>query len=78
MLAIALFIDRYTNKDMSETDKTDIKHCWLVHWKDKLGMPARTARQVMRTYCDSYNITPEFLDHVMDRDCWPESNLMDE
>jgi hypothetical protein len=78
MLAIALFIDRYTNKDMSKTDKTDIEHRWLVRWKDKLGMPARTPRQVMRTYCNLYNITPKFLDHAMDWDCWPESNLVDE
>jgi hypothetical protein len=78
MLAIALFIDRYTNKDMSKTDKTDIEHRWLARWKDKLGMPTRTPRQVMRTYCNSYNITPEFLDHAMDWDCWPESDLADE
>jgi hypothetical protein len=75
MLAIALFINRYTKKELSETDRTDIKHKWLGRWKEKLGMPARTPPQVMQTYGDLNNITPEFLDLAMVWDCWPESNL---
>jgi hypothetical protein len=48
MLAIALFINRYTKKELSETDRTDIEHKWLGRWKEKLGMPACTPRQVMQ------------------------------
>jgi hypothetical protein len=77
MLAIALFINRYTKKELSKTDWTDIEHKWLGCWKEKLGMPAHTPRQVMQTYCDSNNITPEFLNLAMDWDCWPESDLPD-
>ena len=78
MLAIALFIDRYTKRDMSESERGDIETKWIGRWKEKLGMPAKTPRQVMRTYCDSNNITPEFLDLAMDWDCWPDSDLADE
>ena len=74
MLAIALFIDRYTKQDLSATDKDVIEQQWLKHWKDKLGMPARTPRQVMRTFCDAHNITNNLLDQAMDWDCWPESD----
>ena len=77
MLAIALFIDRYTNKEMSDKEKADLENRWLGCWKDKLGMPARTPRQVMHTYCKAFNITPEFLDQAMDWDCWPESDVAD-
>jgi hypothetical protein len=72
MLAIALFINRYTKKELSESDWSDIKHKWLGRWKNKVGMPARTPRQVMRMYCNANNITPEFLDLGMDWECWPE------
>jgi hypothetical protein len=75
MLAIALFINRYTKKEMSKSNWTDIEHIWLGRWKEKVGMPARTLRQVMRTSCDTNNITPELLDLAMDWDCWPESDL---
>jgi hypothetical protein len=37
----------------------------------KLGQPARTPRQVMQTYCNNYNITPDHLDQAMDWECWP-------
>ncbi len=77
MLAIALFINPYTKKELSDTDWTDIEHKWLGSWKEKLGMPARTPRQVMQTYCDTNNITPEFLDQAMNWDCWPQSDLPD-
>jgi hypothetical protein len=77
MLAIALFIHLYTKKEMSESKRSDLKHKWLGCWKEKLGMPARTPRQVMQTYCDMNNITLEFLNLVMDWECWPESNHAD-
>ncbi len=63
---------------MSESERGDIETKWIGRWKEKLGMPAKTPRQVMRTYCDSNNITPEFLDSAMDWDCWPDSDLADE
>jgi hypothetical protein len=55
----------------------DIEHKWLGCWKEKLRMPAHTPLQVMQMYCDSNNITPEFLDQAMDWDRWPEPDLPD-
>ena len=71
MLAIALYIDRYT-KDISDTERSTIKSCWLDKYKAKLGQPGRTPRQIMRTYCDNYNITPDHLNQAMDWECWPD------
>jgi len=78
MLAIALFIDRYTKQSLNSADKDRLEQQWLNRWKDKLGMPARTPRQVMRTYCDFNNITVDFLDEAMDWECWPDSDPPDE
>ena len=71
MLAIALYIDRYT-KDISTTECFTIKSCSLDKYKAKLGQPGRTPRQIMRTYCNNYNITPDHLDQAMDWECWPD------
>jgi hypothetical protein len=76
MLAIALYIDRYI-KDTTDQDRSAIESRWVEKWNAKLGQPARTPRQIMRTYCDNYNITPDNLDWAMDWDCWPECVLMD-
>ena len=76
MLAIALYIDRYT-KDISDSERSAIETRWLDRWKSKLGQPARTPRQVMRTFCDNYNITPDHLDCALDWDCWPDCDPTD-
>ena len=73
MLMIALYIDRYT-KDISATDRSTIESRWLDKYRAKLGQPGRTPRQIMRTFCDNYNITPNHLDQAMDWDCWPDSD----
>jgi hypothetical protein len=41
MLAIALYIDRYT-KDITENARSAIESRWIDKWKAKLGQPART------------------------------------
>ena len=76
MLAIALYIDRYI-KDSSDQDRSAIESRWVEKWNAKLGQPARTPRQIMRTYCDNYNITPDNLDRAMDWECWPADTPMD-
>jgi hypothetical protein len=73
MLAIALYIDRYI-KDISATKRSTIKSRWLDKYRAKLGQPGRTPRQIIRTYCDNYNITPDHLDQAMDWECWPDSD----
>jgi hypothetical protein len=76
MLAIALFLDRY-KLDMSKADWSQLESKWLSWRKDKIGQPARTPRQVMRTYCDTLNITPEHLDLAMMWESWPDDVLSD-
>jgi len=73
MLAVALFIERH-KQSLSDVERNSIESKWLTRWKDKLGMPARTPRQIMRTFCDAHNITEDFLDRAMDWDCWPDSD----
>jgi hypothetical protein len=68
MLAIALYIDRYT-KDIYATNCSTIESCWLDKYMAKLGQPGRTPRQIMRTFCDNYNITTDHLDQALDWDC---------
>ena len=71
MLAIALYINRYL-KDVTDSERSAIESRWIEKYKEKLGQPARTPRQIMQTYCDNYNITPDYLDQAMDWDCWPD------
>jgi hypothetical protein len=78
MLAIALFIDWYTKQELTATNKDRLEQQWLTCWKEKLGMPARTPRQVMQMYCDVNNITEDFLAKAMDWECWPESDPLDD
>jgi hypothetical protein len=76
MLTIALFLDRYKS-DMSEADWSQLKLKWLSQWKDKIGQPALTPRQVMCRYCDTLNITPEHLDLAMMWESWLDDVLSD-
>jgi hypothetical protein len=71
MLAVALFVDRYTKADLSAADRSDIEQRWLSCWKEELRRPARMPRQVMRTYCETYNISEDNVDQAMDWECWP-------
>ena len=66
-----LYIDRYT-KDISATERSTIKSCWLNKYRAKLGQPGCTPCQIMRTNCDNYNITPGHLNQAMDWECWPD------
>jgi hypothetical protein len=72
MLAIALSVERH-KKQLSESEKLAIKETWVARWKDKVGQPARTARQVIRAYCNDLYISVDHLADAMDWDCWPEA-----
>jgi hypothetical protein len=72
MLAVALFVNWYTKADLSDAQRSKIEQDWLACWKEELGRPGRTPRQVMRTYCEMHNISSEDVDDAMDWDCWPE------
>jgi hypothetical protein len=46
MLAIALFVEHHKNQ-LTNSEKTSIEDKWVARWKDKLGQPTHTPRQVM-------------------------------
>ena len=73
MLVMALFLECYTKKDHSDAGWTSIETKWLGRWKEKLGHPAWTPRQVMHTYCKLTNIALDSLDLAMDWDRWPDT-----
>ena len=73
MLAIALFVERHKNQ-LSDSEKSSIEDKWVARWKDKIGQPTRTPRQVMRTYCEDLDISPDHLAQAMDWECWPTSD----
>ncbi len=59
-------------KDLSLSLRDVIEQEWLAKWKDQLGNPTSTPRQVMRTYVEALNITITVagLDEETDWSCW--------
>ncbi len=47
-----------------------VKKEWLVWWKDRLGNPSTTPRQVLWSYVEDLGITVVGLDA-----CWDEDNV---
>jgi hypothetical protein len=74
MLAAAICIERYMKKDLSAPLRDGIKQEWLTKWKDRLGHPTSTPRQVMRTYVEALDITVASLDEEMDWSCWDDGD----
>jgi hypothetical protein len=77
MLATAICIKRYMTKDLSAPIRDAIEQEWLAKWKDRLGNPTSTPRQVMRTYVESLDITVASLDEAMDWSCWEDGDVDD-
>ena len=71
MLAMALFLERYTKSTMTSTDRDKIESAWLQRWKERLGNPSRLPRKAMKTYLEEMDITPDVLDDQMEWECWP-------
>jgi hypothetical protein len=74
MLALALFIEHH-KQSLLDSERNEIESKWLAHWKECLGQPARTPRQVMHTYCDVMSVTTDTLNLAMDWECWPELDV---
>jgi hypothetical protein len=70
MLATAICLERYMTHDLSASSRNAIEKEWVTKWKERLGHPTITPRQVMRTYVDNLDITVADLDNEMDWDCW--------
>ncbi len=56
---------RHSHK-ISKAEKSSIEEKWTAYWRDKLGQPNRTPRQVMWAYCDELDIMTEHLITAMD------------
>jgi hypothetical protein len=78
MLAMALFLERYVKKLMSQADRDKIEAAWLQRWKERLGNPSRMPRKVMKAYLEYMDISPEMLDTQMDWESWPENDDMED
>ena len=74
MLALDLFNECH-KQSLSDSERNEIESKWLARWKERLGQPACTTRQVMHMYCDVMNITTNTLNLAMDWECWPESDV---
>jgi hypothetical protein len=78
MLATAICLKRYMKQDMSATLQDSIEKEWLDRWKERLGNPTQTPRQILRAYVKELDITVAGLDDVMEWDYWDNSNPEDQ
>ena len=58
----------------SRLDRKGVAHCW----KERLGNPTQTPRQVLRTYVEELDITVASLDDAMDWDLWDDDGFDDD
>ena len=72
MLATAICLERYMKNDMSDTIRDSIEKEWLDRWKERLGNPTQTPRQVLRTYVQELDITVAGLDDAMEWEFWDD------
>ncbi len=56
--------------DMSATLRDSIEKEWLDRWRERLGNPTQTPRQVLRAYVEELDITVAGLDDEMEWDTW--------
>ena len=76
MLATAICLDRYMKNVLSPSVRDTIEADWLARWKDKLGNPTSTPRQVLRAYVADLDITVAHLDDEMEWDLWEDDDLV--
>ena len=61
-------------RDMSDAIRDSIEREWLERWKERLGNPSQTPRQILRTYVEQLDITVAGLDDVMEWEYWDHSD----
>jgi hypothetical protein len=74
MLAMAIFLERYMKNDMSPAIRDSIEKEWLNRWRERLGNPTNTPRQVLRAYVEELDITVAGLDNQMEWDAWEDDD----
>jgi hypothetical protein len=72
MLATAICLERYMKVDLSPQLQDSIEKEWLDRWKERLGNPSQTPRQILRAYVEELDIMVAGLDDQMDWDTWDE------
>jgi hypothetical protein len=77
MLATAICLERYMKQDMSAALRDSIEKEWLDRWKERLGNPTQTPRQILQAYVEELDITVAGLDDVMEWDYWYNSDPND-
>ena len=70
MLATAICLERYMKHNISVTICDSIEKEWLDRWKERLGNPTQTPRQILQTYVEELNITVAGLDEATEWDYW--------
>ncbi len=65
---MALFLEKYVEKNMSHTDPEKNQAAWLQRWKDGLRNPSRLPHKVMKAYLEYTDMSMDVLDNQMDQD----------
>ncbi len=60
--------------DMSPAIRDSIEKEWLDQWRERLGNPTNTPRQVLRAYVEDLDITVAGLDDQMEWDAWEDDD----
>ncbi len=60
--------------DMSPAIRDSIEKEWLNRWRERLGNPTNTPRQVLRAYVEELDITVAGLDNQMEWDAWEDDD----
>jgi len=75
MLATAICLERYMKTDLSPALRDSIEQEWLARWKERLGNPTQTPRQVLRAYVEELDITVAGLDDKMEWETWDDNDI---
>ena len=70
MLATAICLERYMKEALSPGLRDSIEKEWLDRWKERLGNPTQTPRQILRAYVEELDITVAGLDTEMEWEYW--------
>ncbi len=63
--------------DLSSAVRDTIKRDWVARWKEWLGNPDVTPRQMMRTYVQDLDISVAALNKEMDWNVWADDDDVD-
>ena len=64
--------------EMSPDLRDSIEKEWLDRWRERLGNPTQTPRQILRAYVKELDITVAGLDTKMEWDFWDTTDPDDE